>query len=47
MRRSALWMGIMIIALVMACTLYALASQVGADNARGIPKTAATHSFKV
>jgi hypothetical protein len=37
-RRSALWMGIMILALVMACTLYGLASQVGADDGRGIPK---------
>ena len=32
-RRSALWMGIMILALVLACTLYGLASQVGANDA--------------
>jgi hypothetical protein len=31
-------MGIMVVSLVMACTLYALASQVGADDARGVPK---------
>ncbi len=37
-RRSALWMGIMIVAVVMACTLYAFASQVGADDVRGAPK---------
>ena len=37
-KRSALWMGIMIVALVLACTLYGLASQVGAKDTRGVPK---------
>ncbi len=36
-RRSALWMGIMVVALVMACTLYAVASQ-GASEIRGAPE---------
>lgn len=40
MRRSALWMGIMVVALVLACTLYAVASQ-GASDIRGIPKNPA------
>lgn len=44
-RRSALWMGIMVAALVFACTLYALASQVGANDAR-VPK-APSPEFKV
>ncbi|RUO98118.1 hypothetical protein [Hyphomicrobium sp.] len=39
-RRSALWMGIMVVALVLACTLYAVASQ-GASDIRGIPKNPA------
>ena len=33
-RRSALWVGILTAAVVFACTLYALASQVGADDIR-------------
>ena len=33
-RRSALWIGILTVAVVFACTLYALASQVGADDIR-------------
>ncbi|MFT3731155.1 MAG: hypothetical protein QM780_06980 [Hyphomicrobium sp.] len=36
-RRSALWMVIMAIALILACTLYGVASQGGANDAR-IPK---------
>lgn len=44
-RRSALWMGIMFAALVLACTLYGVASQVGADGAR-IPR-APSPEFKV
>jgi hypothetical protein len=44
-RRSALWMGIMVVALVLACSLYAMASQVGADGAR-VPK-APSPEFKV
>ncbi|CCB65723.1 hypothetical protein RLW55_13590 [Hyphomicrobium sp. B1] len=44
-RRSALWMGIMFVALVLACTLYGVASQVGADGAR-IPR-APSPEFKV
>lgn len=44
-RRSALWMGIMVVALVLACTLYGLASQVGANDTR-IPR-APTPEFKV
>jgi hypothetical protein len=35
-RRSAQWMGIMILALVLACSLYALASQVGANDSHGL-----------
>ncbi|WP_045835934.1 hypothetical protein [Hyphomicrobium sp. 99] len=31
-RRSALWIGIITVAIVFACTLYALASQVGAND---------------
>jgi hypothetical protein len=46
-RRSALWMGIMIVAVVLACTLYALASQVGAEDGRGTPKASAGHMLKV
>lgn len=38
MRRSALWLGIMVAALVLACTLYAVASQVGPDGAHASPK---------
>jgi len=38
-RRSALWMGIITLAIVLACTLYALASQVGADDIR-VPRAA-------
>ena len=45
-RRSALWMGIMIVAIVLAVPLYALASQVGANDVRGLPK-APTPEFKV
>lgn len=45
-RRSALWVGIMIVALVLACTLYAVVSQVGADNVRGVPK-APSPEFKI
>jgi hypothetical protein len=45
-RRSALWMGIMIVAVVLACTLYAVASQVGADDIKGAPKAVA-HTLKV
>lgn len=37
-RRSALWVGIMVAALVLACTLYAVASQVGPDGAHAVPK---------
>ncbi|HET6390639.1 hypothetical protein [Hyphomicrobium sp.] len=33
-RRSALWISILTVAVVFACTLYALASQVGADDTR-------------
>ncbi|MBS0250337.1 MAG: hypothetical protein JSR78_04660 [Proteobacteria bacterium] len=44
-RRSALWMGIMVAALVLACTLYGVASQVGADGAR-LPR-APSPEFKV
>jgi hypothetical protein len=39
-------MGIMIVALVLACTLYALASQVGANDVRGMPK-APSPEFKI
>ena len=45
-RRSALWMGIMVVALVLACTLYAFASQVGANGARGVPR-APSPEFKI
>ncbi|MET0408068.1 MAG: hypothetical protein ABW006_06830 [Hyphomicrobium sp.] len=45
-RRSALWMGIIVVALVFACSLYALASQVGANDVRGIPK-APSPEFKI
>ncbi len=45
-RRSALWMGIMVVALVLACTLYAFASQVGANDARTAPK-AHSPEFKI
>jgi hypothetical protein len=44
-RRSAQWMGIMILALVLACSLYALASQVGANDSH-VPK-APPPEFKV
>jgi hypothetical protein len=40
-------MGIMIVAVVLACTLYALASQVGAEDGRGTPKASAGHTLKV
>jgi hypothetical protein len=46
-RRSALWMGIMIVSVVMACTLYALASQVGAGDARGVMPKIPTPEIKV
>ncbi len=45
-RRSALWMGIMIVAVALACTLYAFASQVGADE-HGAPKAATAQTLKV
>lgn len=44
-RRSAQWMGIVILALVLACSLYALASQVGANDSH-VSKTPASE-FKV
>ena len=44
-RRSALWMGIVVLSVFMACALYGLASQVGANDAR-IPK-APMPEFKV
>jgi hypothetical protein len=31
-------MGVMVVALVLACTLYALASRVGANGAGGVPR---------
>ena len=46
-RRSALWMGIIIVAVVLACTLYALASQVGADDIRDAPRGPAGPTLKV
>ncbi|CAA2140830.1 hypothetical protein [Hyphomicrobium sp. ghe19] len=46
-RRSALWMGIIIVAIVLACTLYALASQVGADDIREAPTGTAGPTLKV
>ena len=46
-RRSALWMGIIIVAIVLACTLYALASQVGADDIRDAPRDTAGPTLKV
>ena len=37
-RRSALWLGIMIVALILACSLYAFASQGGEGHgAKGTP----------
>lgn len=45
-RRSALWVSIMALALVLACTLYGFASQVGANDVRGVPK-APPPEFKV
>lgn len=39
-RRSALWMGIIIVAVALACTLYALASQVGVDDILEAPQAA-------
>jgi hypothetical protein len=39
-------MGIMVVAVVLACTLYALASQVGADE-HGTPKSSAAQTLKV
>jgi hypothetical protein len=44
-RRSALWMGTLILAIVLACSLYGLASQVGANDAH-VPK-APSPEFKV
>jgi hypothetical protein len=37
----------MVVAVVLACTLYALASQVGADDGRGMPKASASPTLKV
>jgi hypothetical protein len=45
-RRSALWAGIVVAAVVSACALYAIASNVGADAVRAAPKVA-VHPLKV
>ena len=45
-RRSALWAGIVIVAVVAACALYAIASGVGTDAVHAAPKAVA-HPLKV
>ena len=45
-RRSALWAGIVIVAVVSVCALYAIASGVGTDNVHAAPKTS-VHPLKV
>lgn len=37
-RRSALWAGIVVVAVISACALYAIASDVGAGDVRAAPK---------
>jgi hypothetical protein len=46
-RRSALWMGTIIVAVVLACALYALASQVGANDIRDVPTANPAPTLKV